>query len=383
MPHRRRILLVEGSGRGFLTQYAHALATGLSELGHEVRMVSGQRDELASWPVVFDKRACFVGGLRGWSNVARQVREFRPHVVHLQWVDNPIAALALVLWLKRLGVGAVYTPHNLLPHRWRWLSIPGFRALFHTVDRVVARDDKIAWGLEEILALPPARIVNLPGSPNFMACPDKPRMPLPELAGKRADEFRVLFFGHGSGRKGLSDFLASLPRQSWPQRFHFIVAGEGVARGIDREALHKASKTCRLTVINRYIAPECVAGLFEGADLMVMPYVKRCKSPLLDLAAAFTLPVLRSDRVEGAHFIEGVHGFTQSASDASSMRCAIIQIHQNPGRLARARAAMQGEETLPMSVRRLAHGHSLLYSRLARVGAVQAQTDTKTQRLKV
>lgn len=381
MSHRRRILLVEGSGRGFLTQYAHALAAGLTDLGHVVRMVSGQRDELANWPIGFDKQACFSGGLRGWWNVARQVRDFRPDVVHLQWVDNPVAALALVLWLKRLGIGTIYTPHNLLPHRWRWLSTPGFRALFHTVDRVVARDDKIAWGLEEILALPSARIVNLPGSPNFMACPDKPRLPLPELASKQTGEFRVLFFGHGSGRKGLSDFLASLPQQDWPQGFHFIVAGEGVARGIDRQAIESASRTCRLTVINRYIAPEYVAGLFENSDLMVMPYVKRCKSPLLDLAAAFTLPVLRSDRVEGARFIEGIHGFTEATLLSGQMRAEILRLYKNPGRLTQARAAMQAGETLPMSVRRLADGHSLLYSKLNRIAMGQTPASAGTQRV--
>ncbi|NOX73123.1 MAG: glycosyltransferase family 4 protein [Alphaproteobacteria bacterium] len=383
MPQMRRILLVEGSGRGFLTQYTHALATGLSELGHDVRLVTGLRDELANWKIGFEKRASFTGGFRGWLNVARQVREFRPHVVHLEWVDNPLAALALVLWLKRLGIGTVYTPHNLLPHRWRWLSTPGFRALFHTVDRVVARDDKIAWGLEEILSLPPQRIVNLPGSPNFIACPDNPRLPLPELAQKHTDEFRVLFFGHGSGRKGLSDFLAALPQQDWPQGFHFVVAGEGVLRSADRVALREAAKTCRLTVIDRYIAPEYVAGLFEAADLMVMPYVKQCKSPLLDLAAAFKLPVLRSDRVEGAHFIEGVHGFTLSDPASATLRAEIIGLHENAGRLAHARAAMQAGEALPMSVQRLARGHSQLYANLRRLDGALVQTGAKSIRLKV
>lgn len=364
MPHSCRILLVEGSGRGFLTQYTHALATGLSEQGHEVRLVSGRRDELANWQIKFEKRPCFSGGVRGWWNVAQQVRDFRPDIVHLQWVDNPMAALALVLWLKQRGIGTVYTPHNLLPHRWRWLSTPLYRALFHSVDKVVARDEKIAWGLEEVLALPPRRIVHLPGSPNFMACPDKPRTPLPELQTPEKEEFRVLFFGHGSGRKGLSDFLTSLPRHNWPEGFHFIVAGEGVVRKIDREALENASKTCRVTIINRYIAPECVATLFEGADLMVMPYVKLCKSPLLDLAAAFSLPVLRSERVEGANYIEGIHGITLSATGAKEIRAEILHLASAPEQLVNMRAAMRAGEPLSLSIRRLARGHGLLYSQL-------------------
>ena len=364
MAQHRRILLVEGSGRGFLTQYSHALASGLAEQGHQVRLVSGRRDELAGWQVPFDKRACFSGGLRGWLNVARQVRAFRPDAVHLQWVDNPLAALALVTWLGRRGVATIYTPHNLLPHRWRWLSTPIYRALFHAVDSVVARDEKIAWGLEEILALPQRRIAFLPGSPNFIAGPDKPRLPLPELADPKGDEFRVLFFGHGSGRKGLRDFLASLPRHDWPRSLHFVIAGEGVAHGIDSATLSRAAVACRLTVINRYIAPEHVADLFEKADLMVMPYVKLCKSPLLDLAAAFSLPVLRSGRVEGADFTEGVHGYTLTRPGARHMQAEILRLARAPGALAPMRAAMQAGEPLALSVRRLALGHSRLYARL-------------------
>ncbi len=383
MPNARRILLVEGSGRGFLTQYTHALAAGLSEQGHDVRLVSGRRDELANWRIPFDKHACFSGGVHGWWNVARQVRAFRPHVVHLQWVDNPLAALSLVLWLKRLGIATVYTPHNLLPHRWRWLSTPVYRALFHAVDTVIARDEKIAWGLEEILALPQRRIAHLPGSPNFMACPDKPRTPLPELESPEDGEFRVLFFGHGSGRKGLSDFLASLPRQNWPKGFHFIVAGEGVARGVDSEAIAKASKTCRLTVINRYIAPEFVANLFESADLMVMPYVKLCKSPLLDLAAAFMLPVLRSNRVEGANFVEGVHGATLAETGAAEMRAEILRLATDPQQLSGMRTAMQAGEPLSLSVHRLARGHSLLYSRLLPASAGETLRHATVSRQKV
>jgi glycosyltransferase involved in cell wall biosynthesis len=387
MAHNCRILLVEGSGRGFLTQYTHALATGLSELGHNVRLVSGRRDELANWQIKFDKRPCFSGGVRGWWNVAQQVRKFRPDIVHLQWVDNPVAALALVLWLKQRAIGTVYTPHNLLPHRWRWLSTPVYRALFHSVDKVVARDEKIAWGLEEVLALTPRRIVNLAGSPNFIACPDKPRVPLPELhvcannPGNK--EFRVLFFGHGSGRKGLSDFLASLPQHDWPQGFHFIIAGEGVARKIDKKALANATKTCRLTIINRYIAPQFVASLFESSDLMVMPYVKLCKSPLLDLAAAFALPVLRSQRVEGASFIEGIHGVTLPATGAKQIGDEILRLAKNTKQLAKMRAAIAAGEPLSLSIKRLALAHSQLYSTLPQTTASKTPLHARVSRQKV
>lgn len=382
MTDKHRILLVEASGRGFLAQYAHALASGLTELGHEVRMVSGLRDELAGWPISFDKRACLSAGPGGWLCLARHVREFRPHVVHMQWVDNPFVALAFVLWLKRRGIRSVYTPHNLLPHRRRWLSIPGFRLLVHTMDQVVARDDNIAWGLEEILSLPPERIACLPGSPNLMAHPNAPRAPLRELTARKAWEFRVLFFGHGSGRKGLANLLETLASHKWPDRFHFVIAGEGVLRGTDGKTLRKASASCRLTVINRYIEPECVADLFESSDLMVMPYVKRCKSPLLDLAAAFRLPVLRSGRVEGARFVEGVHGFTRRFLNGRDLHAELVNLFENRIVLTQAQAAMNREESLLTSINRLARGHDRLYARLSRQEEAQHVVKAAVARIK-
>lgn len=78
-----RILMVEGSGRGFLSHYAHALARGLLEAGHEVRLVTGRRDELGAWSVPFAKKACLSAGWRGWLCLAREVIAYRPQVVHL------------------------------------------------------------------------------------------------------------------------------------------------------------------------------------------------------------------------------------------------------------------------------------------------------------
>ena len=49
MSEALRILLIEGSGRGFLSHYVHALALGLCEAGHTVRLVTGRRDELRGW----------------------------------------------------------------------------------------------------------------------------------------------------------------------------------------------------------------------------------------------------------------------------------------------------------------------------------------------
>ena len=104
-----RILLVEGSGRGFLSQYSHALAMGLHGAGDHVRLMTGARDELADWQVPFEKRACLTDGLPGWWCLRRQVQEYRPDLVHLEWIDRPLVALTLNVFGENLRFNILWT----------------------------------------------------------------------------------------------------------------------------------------------------------------------------------------------------------------------------------------------------------------------------------
>ncbi len=319
-----RVLLIEASGRGFLSHYSHALGLGLQRAGVEVRLLTGRRDELWNWPVPYRKLACLGVGWRAWRCIRGHVEEMRPDIVHLQWVDNPIHACRFVRWAQRRGIQVVYTPHNILPHERRWLLMPAYRMLYRAMDRVVARDVHLAWALEELLDTPRERVAHLPGSPNFLAMQTREgevASPLPRLPGEAQ---RLLFFGHGSPRKGLERLLRVIAAEDWPKTTHLLIAGENVMQGIAAKSLARARAAMRISLLDRYVPPDEVAVLFRDADLLLMPYTRQCKSPLLDLAAALHLPVLRSDRVQGADFREGVHGVTFPHGDPSAM-CSRLQ----------------------------------------------------------
>lgn len=355
-----RVLLVEASGRGFLSHYSHALGLGLHRAGTQVWLLTGRRDELSDWPVPYQKHACLGGGYRAWRCVYGFVELMKPDVVHLQWVDNPVHAYRFVRWAQRRGVRVVYTPHNILPHERRWLLMPAYRMLYRALDQVVARDTHLAWALEEILDMPRERVTHLPGSPNFLAMQGQgrePVSPLPRLAGENR---RLLFFGHGTARKGLEGLLRTIAGERWSEDMHLLVAGENVMRGIAAETLARARAAMRISVLNRYVAPGEVTVLFRDADLLLMPYVKQCKSPLLDLAAALRVPVLRSDRVQGADFREGVHGITFRHDDPS-MLCDCLK---RSDWLVQAKKRLNALDDPFSSMDRLATGHGALYRQL-------------------
>jgi glycosyltransferase involved in cell wall biosynthesis len=356
-----RILLVEGSGRGFLNQYSHTVGAGLHARGHEVRLVTGKRNELDHWQPPFARYACLADGVRSWWCLRQHLSQFRPDVVHLQWVGNPLAALWFVRYAQAAGSRVIYTPHNILPHERRWLSMPLFQALYRQVDRVVARDRQLAWGLEELLHTPRTRVVYIPGSPNLLSLAIAGEKPLPELAAPGSGELRLLFFGHGCRRKGLDSLLDTLASRRWAHQLRLVVAGEEVLAGIDPRQLGKAAQSLRITVIDRYIPAEQVTTLFRSVDLLVMPYVKLCKSPLCDLAAALGLPVLRSDRVEAAGFREGVSGITFNHDDAEALAEALERVCRFPGIVRRMRHGLESESGARARIAQLADRHHRLY----------------------
>ena len=356
-----RILLVEGSGRGFLSQYSHALAMGLHGAGDHVRLMTGARDELADWLVPFEKRACLTDGLPGWWCLRREVQEYRPDLVHLQWIDRPLVALAFVRWAQAQGISVVYTPHNVLPHERRWISAPTFRALYRRVDRVVARDRHLGWALEELLDTPRERLAYLPGSPNPLALPEFPSAPCSGLPERRPDELRALFFGHGCARKGLDGFLEVVAGRGWPDNLHLVVAGEGVLAGVEADLLDRAKARVRVTVIDRYLRPVEVAHLFSRGNLLVMPYRKQCKSPLTDLAAAFGVPVVRSDRVHGSGFRDGRHGLTYPHERPELLAGLLHGFAIDPRAMDSLREGGGQRESVHAAILRLSEGHRAMY----------------------
>ncbi len=356
------ILIVEGSGRGFLSHYSHALALGLHEAGHRVRLVTAPCDELSDWAVPIERHATLRPGLSGWRELLNQTRRFGPEIVHFQWLSDPVGASLYVRWARRRGAAVLYTPHNLLPHRGRWMTMPLFRRLYRVFDRVIVRDEAMRWAAHEMLDVDPDRMSMATGSPNIIAHPSAPATMPPEAPARRPGEIRALHFGHGCHRKGLEPMLRALARTDCPENLHLLLAGSGVARGIAPAILRAARRKVRVSVIDRYLEPGEVAGLFGAADLVAMPYAKLCRSPILDLAAAFRRPVLRTGRVEATRFDEGRHGMTIRHGDFAAFAEALAGLARAPERLREMKRALREGPDFTSEMVALAARHTAIYA---------------------
>jgi glycosyltransferase involved in cell wall biosynthesis len=363
MPSAKRILMVEGSGRGFLSHYAHALALGLHDAGDRVVLMTAPWDELASWPAPFERHTTLCSGLGGWRRLMAETRRFAPDVVHFQWLSDPVSAALYVGWAQRRGAVVMYTPHNLLPHRGRWMTMPLFRRLYGAFDRIVVRDSAMRWAAHEMLDVDPDRMSMAMGSPNIIAHPNAPRRLPKDAPLWREGEVRALHFGHGSPRKGLEPLLAALSDARGYSNLHLLLAGCGVTAGIDARVITAARRRLRISIIDRYLEPDEVGGLFEQADLVTMPYAKLCRSPILDLAAAFRRPVLRTRRVEATHFQEGLHGLTVEHCESTAFADQLLALAASPATLDTMRTALEREPDFALAMAALAARHGDIYHR--------------------
>ncbi|RRJ82814.1 glycosyltransferase family 4 protein [Aestuariirhabdus litorea] len=369
-----RILLVEGTGNGFLSHYAHALALGLSDAGAQVRLLSSQKAELADQPLPLEVAYRLPTGRFAWRQLRREVILYQPEIVHLQWVGHPLAALRFVLFCQRRKVRVVYTPHNLLPHRNRWLSQPLYRWLYHRVDKVIARDAHIAWGLQELLDMTSERCALVPGSPNLISNPQLPRrLPL-AVAALPAASLRLLQFGYGGLKKGTSAFIESLLAQPCLDGVQLVLAGERALAGVDPQLLEKLRASIPVVVIDRYINTSEAAAIFDHADLLLMPYQMQCHSPVLDLARALDRPVLRSHLATHPDFVDGLHGWSYPADQQGALTAELARLIANPGHV-KVLHRGQGAQEESRLLARLVRQHLGIYTELVRapVGAVRPE----------
>jgi glycosyltransferase involved in cell wall biosynthesis len=132
---------------------------------------------------------------------------------------------------------------------------------------------------------------------------------IPELEGARG---YILFFGRVDIYKGVYDWLVANPDLIAARKV--VIAGEL----IDTRVTEFAD---RITLIGRFIKPEEVPHLFQGAAALICPYLSATHSGIPDLGISFGAPVYVSsipyfdERYAG---VAGVSAMDALASDLAA-----------------------------------------------------------------
>jgi len=216
-------------------------------------------------------------------------------VVHLQEY-TPWQAARHFSYLRRKGVAVVMTVHNISNHghasqryvkamRTRWRA--GWRACSALIVHTEGLRDQLSTFLG-------------PNHPPIHVTPhavweERSTPPVPAVAPRAGEPARLLFFGMIRRNKGLHVLLQAMEHLP---NCTLTVAGEQESREYRDEILKLAARLPegRIELIDGYIDEAKIAGLFDRAHLVILPYIGFAgQSGVLHQALAHGRPVVASD----------------------------------------------------------------------------------------
>lgn len=227
--------------------------------------------------------------------VAQLIRE-RPSVVLFQWwsasVLHSYLALAIVARLLRARVVIEFhevldTGEARLPLVRAYVRLLAPLLLRLAAGAVVHSDyDRAAVRRHYRSRLP---ILVVPHGPyDQYNAPPAPRTPGDPVCN-------ILFFGVVRPFKGLEDLVAAF--NAIPEheigRYRLTIVGESWERWtLPAEMIQRSAYRNRIMFVNRYVHDDEVAGFFQDADVVVLPYHRSSASGPLQIAMSCGLPVV-------------------------------------------------------------------------------------------
>jgi glycosyltransferase involved in cell wall biosynthesis len=348
-----RVHLVDPAA--FTPPYDRALASALARAGAEVELITsrfGYGDVPAADGVTvreaFYRWAPPAG--RRYARLAQHVPDMlryrrsaaRADVVHFQWL--PVQALDAHL-LPRTRP-RVLTAHDVLPREPKPSQLSGQRRLYERMDAIVVHSEHGAARLRDELRLDPAKVHVIPhGVLDNLAR----RAPEPLFAKTKPV---VLFFGLIRPYKGL-DVLLEAWREAALDAELWVV---GMPR-MDASFIHGPSVRTAL----RFVSGAELAGVFEAADLVVLPYREIDQSGVLFTALAFGKPLLLTS-VGGFPEIDGAE--LVPPGDPHALAAALTALLADRQKLDRMAAASRAAADGPLGWDAIAQRTLQLYAGL-------------------
>lgn len=335
-----RIALVFLGRRGG-PAYSYCAAQALAGKCELMAVVSSQSENVSCWrnlPLDDLEEVDTFGGLReairrgfclpGVLRIVRRVKAFRPDVIYIP-MSSPLTPL-VCSGLR--AVPEVLTIHDPILH-------PGDRGLLKRVFAHVSISQASRIVTLSSVFVPALRAKGIDPS-----CIDV--IPHGHLGHYRAISAQtaaaerrgptLLFFGRFEPYKGLGVLLEAFAavKNAVPGA-RLCIVGNG-----DFSAYRaRAAAIPDVEVINRWVRDEEVAGYFNGADVLVLPYTEASQSGVVAIAASFGVPTVASNTGGLAEQVQdGVNGLLVPPAEPAALAWACISVLSDAGLRARLAA---------------------------------------------
>jgi starch synthase len=256
-------------------------------------------------------------------DLVRQIRAFKPDVIHLQLGHLWFNLLGLPL-LRRFPL--VLTVHDSLIHVGdaatgktpQWVYD---RACYQARERIV-HAPQVKESLVKRLGIPADTVHVIPyvivGDVDITVGEDVQEEPL------------VLFFGRIWPYKGLDYLIRAEPLiTSRAPQTKIAIAGTG--EDFDRYRRMMVNPD-RFIVLNEYVSDEKRAELFRRASVVVLPYIEASQSFIISIAYRFGKPVVATTVGGLPEMVDhGRTGFLVPPRDVDALADAVIMLMQNEG----------------------------------------------------
>ena len=269
-------------------------------------------------------------GLLGIARLLRAIGDAKPDVLHLQ------EALDYRIFLTIMGlldIPLVVTAHDVVQRygdkrRFYTNTEIILRALVRKrARRIIVHGENLKHTLQEQMGSSAERVTVVP-----MGALDLYKAWL--SAEVEEEDGNVLFFGRILPYKGLDLLVQAEPfvTSEFPQA-KFVIAGSGDNM---EPYFQMMTHPEHFVFDNRYIPNEEVAGFFQRASVVVLPYKDVSQSAVAALACAFGKPVVSTRVGDLPELIEdGVTGLLVPPGDVGALAGAILRLLKDPDLRAR------------------------------------------------
>jgi len=301
-----RVLFICPTARAGTPQYIHNLMSHLGRRGHQVALLTSVGYELAAQArhyTVIEAIDRFTPRPLLWWRAWRALRRLRPQLLHYQGGQRPDMLLLLDHLLQTAcDARSVYTPQELQSNSPRPHYDAACQRLLARMQHVFFNSAENREFVRQRWAMPMVNssVVAVPDLLDFVRRDLQPVVPTVP-AGRAL----VLCFGLIEPRKGIATLLeafALLQRQR-PDS-HLAIVGKPL---MDLAPLHAAIARHGLQghvdLVAEYVSFERMAGYFERADTVVLPYEAGWNSGVIPVALGYRKPVVATTIASAAEAI--------------------------------------------------------------------------------
>ncbi|SEL18531.1 glycosyltransferase [Ectothiorhodospira marina] len=275
-------------------------------------------------------------------SIARAVREFRPHVIH---VHHPFWLGSIGLFVgRRLGIPVIYTYHTRLEHYAHYVPIPGrlFRNLIaHSlVKRFANKCEGVivpTRSAEEYLHVlgVTAHILVKPTGVDCSA-PDRVSVETVEsLRRKHAADGATIFVSVSrlSQEKNIDFMLRAIhrARETCAQPFRLLIVGDGPERAQLERRIQEMDLDDHVTLVGA-VAPEEMTAYYLLASAFLFASKSETQGMVILEAMAAGLPVV-AVRASGIDDVleDGVNGY-KTQEDIAEWSARLLELLEDPAR---------------------------------------------------